>query len=67
MIEALEDFQRLFDDAMRSHTIELHHGAKSTGVVLKLAIVETTDVFAYLHDSQSTRSSTQMVRSSFRE
>ena len=54
MIEPLEYFERLFDDAVRCDAVELHDRAKPTGVVLKLAIVETADVFPCPHDSQST-------------
>ena len=54
MIEPLEYFERLFDDAVRCDAVELHDRAKPTGVVLKLAIIETADVFACLHTRQST-------------
>ena len=54
MVEAFEYFERLFDDAMRRNAVEVHDRAKPTGVVLKLAIVETADVFPCLHMRQST-------------
>ena len=54
MVKAFEYFERLFDDAVRRDAVELHDRAEPTGVVLKLAIVETADVFPCLHMRQST-------------